>query len=151
MATDLMEVLNDQQFDTIERLVREAHRKSARAAERNLQSGLVDQLPGRDADAVRAGNLEEIARILEAVRENADGDDLPDTFMVPQPSPLDNEALAAAERDVARAESERDAAEALTDTRGHMLRRALVFLKVVPQADSLVVEVTEHLRVTGEP
>lgn len=150
MATDLMEVLSDHQLDTIERLVREAHRKSARAAERNRETGLVDQLPGRDADAVRAGNLEEIARLLSLVREDAE-DEVPATFMVPTATPIENEALASAERDVVRAESERDAAEALTDTRGSMLRRALRMLADVPEAQPFVVEVSEHLRVTGEP
>lgn len=152
MSVSLVDVLTDYQIDTLLRLAREAHRRSARAAAKNRETGLVDELPGQDADAVRAANLEELITALEGVQESA----LPDSFMTPAPTSAAIPAAVYAAR-AERAESDRDAAENLADRRGELLAEMLEACKPTPQsrqtrplADEVIERVEDHLRRTGE-
>lgn len=151
VSTSMVDLLTDYQIDTLMRLAREAHRRAARAAEKNRESGLVDELPGQDADAVREANLAVLIEALEEIQERA----LPDSFMVPAPSssPAIPAAVYAARAE--RAESDRDAAEDLADRRGELLAEMARVMRgelsgTERGVDDVLSRVEEHLRVTGE-
>lgn len=152
MSTSMVDSLTDYELDTLLRLAREAHRRSSRAAERNRETGLVDELPGQDADAVRAANLTVLIEKLEQLQES----ELPDSFMTPAPTSAAIPAAVYAAR-AERAESDRDAAENLADRRGELLAEMLEACKPTPQsrqtrplADEVIERVEDHLRRTGE-
>lgn len=150
MSTSMVDLLTDYELDTLLRLAREAHRRSSRAAERNRETGLVDELPGQDADAVRAANLSLLIEKLEALQEAA----LPDSFMTPAPTSAAIPAAVYAAR-AERAESDRDAAEDLADRRGELLAEMARVMTgelagTERGVDEVLTRVHEHLRVTGE-
>lgn len=149
VSTSMVELLTDYELDTLLRLAREAHRRSARAAEKNRESGLVDELPGQDADAVRAANLAVLIEKLDALQENA----LPESFLSVTATPAIPAAVYAARAE--RAESDRDAAEDLADRRGELLAEMARVMSgelagTERGVDDVLGRVQEHLRVTGE-
>lgn len=143
MSASMVDVLTDYELDTLLRLAREAHRRAARAAAKNRETGLVDELPGADADAVREKNLEALIPKLEALQE----DTLPDTFMTPASVAV---PAAVYVTRMERAESERDAAEDLADRRGELLAEMARVMAGELAGDDVLGRVQEHLRVTGE-